>query len=382
MIVVIADDLTGAAEVAGAAHLLGLTAEVHIDKLLPSDCDVLIVDANSRSCAAASAADIVREITCQALQAEPELLFKKVDSVLRGPVAAELKAMRLALGASRTFLVNANPRKGRTVIGGCLAIDGQPLELTTFASDPEHPRTTSRIVDLLCVSASQIAFVAPGDKLPAAEICVGLASHESDLLAHAQSFYGGQLGGQQAQQTLLAGGGEFFEALLCALVKKSPERPMPAPVAILRIDPDTLLIGGSSNCSASAWPHVTFNWLAKPSEVASEVRCEMMRSGHVALRGSQDFTGGAETRTAKLTAVAREACLSCRPQHVWIEGGRTASQLVRALGYQRLTTTAVHGDGVVRLAVAGQVAPSLILKPGSYGWPIALAQAPANVEVA
>lgn len=382
MIVVIADDLTGAAEVAGAAHVLGLTAEVHIDKLLPSDCDVLVVDANSRSCAEAVAADIVREITCQALQAEPELLFKKVDSVLRGPVAAELTAMRLALGASRTFLVNANPRKGRTVIGGCLAIDGQPLESTTFAADPEHPRSTSRIVDLLSVDASQIDFVDPGERLSSAEICVGLASHESDLFAHAQSCFLGQLDRQQSQQTLLAGGGEFFEAVLCALVKKSTERPTPAPVAILRIDPDTLLIGGSSNCSASAWPPVIFNWLAKPKEVAAEVRCEMMRSGHVALRGAQDFTGNAESRTLKLTAVAREVCLSCRPQHVWIEGGRTASRLVRALGYQRLTTTAVHGDGVVRLAVAGQVAPSLVLKPGSYAWPIALAQSPANVEVA
>ncbi len=381
MIVVVADDLTGAAEIAGAARRYGLTAEVHIDQLLPSDADVRVVDANSRSCPSSIAAAKVSQIAQQALMQQPTLIFKKVDSVLRGPVAAELTAMKDTLGASQVLMVNANPRKGRTVTNGCLSIDGRPLQSTAFACDPEHPRTTSQIVELLSLTELQVAFVSPGERLPQQEICVGLAEQELDLLAHAQAWQRSELRANPSDRILLAGGGEFFEAVLKTLVASPPMGSRTAALSVLKIEPNTVLIAGSSNRSDTDWPSVLTQLDSKRGATIATVRRNLLRYGRVALVGTTEHCD-AESRMTRFIAAAHEVLVNCRPQHLWIEGGRTASQLVRELGYQRLNTMAVHSDGVVRLAVIGQAAPSLVLKPGSYNWPITFTPPQATAEIA
>ena len=115
MIVVIADDLTGAAEIGAVGLRYGLTAEVQTEFAPESNADLIVIDTDTRSMPGSEAAAEVERVVGQVLQHSPELLFKKVDSVLRGPVLAELTALLRATGVPRLLLVPANPSLGRVI---------------------------------------------------------------------------------------------------------------------------------------------------------------------------------------------------------------------------------------------------------------------------
>ena len=62
MIVVIADDLTGAAEIGGMAWRHGLVAEIQVEIDLSSPVDLIVVDTDSRSLSPAVAAERVMKV--------------------------------------------------------------------------------------------------------------------------------------------------------------------------------------------------------------------------------------------------------------------------------------------------------------------------------
>ena len=82
-------------------------------------------DTESRELNAEQAAAAVR-VACADLG---EGVFKKVDSTLRGPVAAELEAARKALGRATVVLAPSLPAQGRRVESGRLIVDGRDAGL-------------------------------------------------------------------------------------------------------------------------------------------------------------------------------------------------------------------------------------------------------------
>jgi uncharacterized protein YgbK (DUF1537 family) len=149
MIVVLADDLSGAAELAGIAVQRGLSAEVQTRFNADANAKVICVDTDSRMSSPVLAAARVALITREVAAARPDWIFKKCDSVLRGPVLAESRAMAEACGADSLVLIPANPSRGRTIRGGQYFIGAQPLHETHFAHDLIHPRLTSDVATLL-----------------------------------------------------------------------------------------------------------------------------------------------------------------------------------------------------------------------------------------
>ncbi len=129
---ILADDLTGAADCAIAFARRGMLASVTWAGSPPDD-PVLALDANSRGLQPGAAA--ARH--CALLQAhhgEGVALFKKIDSTLRGQPAAELAATvqdlhRRGRGAL-AIVAPAFPAAGRTTEAGCIRVGGQPLEQT------------------------------------------------------------------------------------------------------------------------------------------------------------------------------------------------------------------------------------------------------------
>ena len=109
MIVVIADDFTGAAELAGISLRYGLTTDVCLCEVVESNADVLIVCTDSRSLNKTEAIRITEDIVNAVLKLKPELIYKKIDSVLRGHVINELKAQMKIAGFSKTLILPANP---------------------------------------------------------------------------------------------------------------------------------------------------------------------------------------------------------------------------------------------------------------------------------
>ena len=96
MIVVIADDLTGAGEIGGIGLTYGLRVELQRKFCSESDADLLIIDTDTRSSSPQEAQQAMRNIALELTRSNLpiEWFYKKTDSVLRGPVARELKALQ------------------------------------------------------------------------------------------------------------------------------------------------------------------------------------------------------------------------------------------------------------------------------------------------
>jgi uncharacterized protein YgbK (DUF1537 family) len=191
---VIADDLTGAAELAAAAAAMGYTAEVHTTFDPASDAEVICVDTDTRAMPPDHAARNVADISRSLLRAQPRWIFKKTDSVLRGNVRAEIESMLNVAGLVAALLVPANPSRGRVIRDGAYYVDNMPLELSAFGSDPDHPRRSSKVHKLLGESESILDRV----EIPDTE-------NESDIRHHAARLN---------ETTLAAGGVDFFQAVL------------------------------------------------------------------------------------------------------------------------------------------------------------------------
>ena len=134
-ILILADDLSGAADCGVACAGAGLKTFValrHTDE--EPVADVLSLDADTRSLAAEQAAKKIDQLMRGYAANSDLLLFKKIDSTLRGNVGAELAAALRALrdvrpGAPRRIAIMAPefPAIGRTTIDGTQFVHGQPL---------------------------------------------------------------------------------------------------------------------------------------------------------------------------------------------------------------------------------------------------------------
>src|SRR2546425_4172909 len=119
---IIADDLTGAADCASAFAGRGFDAVVSLGGI---DCEapVLSVDTDSRHLPASAAA--ARQVAAQTAHWRPGMrLYKKIDSTLRGQPAAELAAQLSAWGVRcrqptpLAIVAPAFPATGRGTLGG------------------------------------------------------------------------------------------------------------------------------------------------------------------------------------------------------------------------------------------------------------------------
>ncbi|MBI5768109.1 MAG: hypothetical protein HZA93_09955 [Verrucomicrobia bacterium] len=386
-VLALADDLTGAAEIAAIGHRAGWRSQVatRIDEL--DATDLLALDTDTRLLPPAEAARTVAAAAAGAASIPWRLIYKKTDSVLRGPVLAELTALAAALGRKRVLFVPCNPGLGRTIRDGRYYIGGVPLNETAFARDPHHPARRARVADLLRWSAlpstrlsslpvdspqrvevnalhlenpdCPIHVLPPGSALPDSGVIVGEAATSADVAAWATRL---------DADTLPAGGGEFFAAVLHQQIGcgDPPSRPV-APVR------PTLHV-----CGSLAAPHRPTDLLELPS--LDDVLAALARRPVVAIgppaRRSADPAAPARLRRALANLVAAAAERGAF-RHLMIEGGATAAEILATLQWTRLTVVHEWAQGVVSLRPA--TAPDLLvtMKPGSYAWPESLWEAVA-----
>src|SRR5262249_52507266 len=126
---------------------------------------LVCLDTDSRSCSANEAAARVTRAADQLRAAGAEWIYKKVDSVLRGNVLAEIEAIRVRCESARVLLAPANPSLGRTIRNGRYFIRGIPLDETDFRLDPEYPRASSLVGELLGPRVAAVKLCRPGEML-------------------------------------------------------------------------------------------------------------------------------------------------------------------------------------------------------------------------
>lgn len=145
----LADDLSGGLEVGASFRCHGhpVLVPLRLTPLSPQSLTVLTTE--TRNLPSETAREIVTRLLKDQLSAGGRLLLKKIDSTLRGPLGAELRAVNETLRPPRMILCPANPSTGRTVRDGILLVDGVPLSETPFRHDPIWPASDSRIAPLL-----------------------------------------------------------------------------------------------------------------------------------------------------------------------------------------------------------------------------------------
>ena len=158
--IIISDDLTGAADCGVKFVEEGLSAEVILKTEYNTKAEVKIFCTENRGKSLKEAKQVVSEV---AQNNNGERLFKKIDSTLRGHIGGELEAVLEESQADIIFLCSALPEQGRTIKKGICFLKNQEIHKTVLAKDPLNPIIHSRITDIIARESSlPVTEVSPG----------------------------------------------------------------------------------------------------------------------------------------------------------------------------------------------------------------------------
>jgi uncharacterized protein YgbK (DUF1537 family) len=150
---VVADDLTGALDTGLEFWKKGMRTIIATSarslKGYVGEADVMVVDTASRTSVPRRARDRVLKATRALREVDAKCFYKKLDSTLRGNIGAEVEAMLTELRIEATILSPALPEQGRTIVNGCLFVNGRRLDKTPFSRDPLNPIRQSHVPSLI-----------------------------------------------------------------------------------------------------------------------------------------------------------------------------------------------------------------------------------------
>jgi len=136
----IADDLTGANDTGVQFTKKGIPTEVAFDSRANVEAPSIVIDTESRNETPLQAYGKVKRMVETILANQSfDLVYKKVDSTLRGNMAMEIKAIDEVYRPERILFAPAYPDNHRTTVNGVHCVEGVPLRCTEFARDPQKP---------------------------------------------------------------------------------------------------------------------------------------------------------------------------------------------------------------------------------------------------
>lgn len=365
MIAIVADDFTGAAELAGISLRYGLKTELFTGKLTATDADVVIVSTDSRSLNKAAALQATADVLKNVLDLNPSFIYKKIDSVLRGYVLDELKLQMQLMQKTKAFILPANPSLGRTISNGNYYVQGKLISETGFAADPEFPISDSSVQSIL--KDETIAVLKHTDALPSNVIVVGEAENETDVQAWADKL---------DENFVLAGAGDFYTALLNKQFKQTkqqqPELQLPFLYVCGTAYDQSVNYIKQVDEKSKAVLYITKQmieretddtaWLQQCSDVLAQKQKAIIAFSREAIP--------ADTSAAELRSIMAKAVKTVVEQNkiseLFIEGGSTATAILQELDINHLSPVNELKRGVVRMKT-----PELFItvKPGSYELP-------------
>ncbi|RPI28058.1 MAG: four-carbon acid sugar kinase family protein [Acidobacteria bacterium] len=362
---VLADDFSGAAEVAGVGFRYGLQAAVQLDSQVPAPHrELAVLDIDSRSKSEGEAVGLVESALDRG-----RIVFKKIDSVLRGHVVAEIRPFLESKRYSRALVVPFNPDLGRGIRNGVYRVHDVPISHTPFRDDPEYPITTSDVLTMLGAGEGVVRLCRLSDALPDTGIVIGEGETFEELEAWADRV---------DAKTVPVGGAPFFAAWLKSRGTRAGRPPCP------EAGQTTLVVSGTTSRVVD-WRSVreegVVRLLAMPEAVfegsqedvsgwAADVVATLDATGVavVSIGGARLLDRSQSPRLAARLAEVAASVLTRRPvDQLWLEGGATASAVVRQMGWISLDVVGEAAPGVVQLRpVSG--GPLITVKPGSYPW--------------
>ncbi|HVX43256.1 MAG TPA: 4-hydroxythreonine-4-phosphate dehydrogenase PdxA, partial [Mycobacteriales bacterium] len=350
-LLVIADDLSGATETAAVLCGPGRPAEI----LLSGGASVARVVVRDLDIRLRSPADAAAAVG-RAVAGAPGRILMKVDSLLRGNLAAQVEALRA--GGAPVVVATALPAMGRTVRGGVVHLDGVPLHRTTAWAIERRPPPISIAAALAPVPVAVVEDPAGlPEVLASGRIPVCDASTDEDLdriVAVTRDLPGVRLVG--------TGG------LAAALGRAMGATALPPDAAVTGA---LLVVVGSAAPEAEEQvrrlgiPHFVAG-IADPDRIAAA-----LKDGPAVL--SLGFTPPDPARSEHLITTltgAAAATLATTAADLVLTGGQTARRILDRLGIDRLTPVAsVHHGAVTCRTPDGRL---VVTRPGSYGGPDSL----------
>lgn len=151
----VADDLTGALDAAAPFAARGLRTLVVLSpyglettsQALLRDAEVVCINSASREIPAEEARRRVTAATTELMALSPSIVFKKVDSRLKGHIAVETGAMLRASGRARALVAPAIPDLGRVVVDGAVTGKGVSTPIPVADSFGALPVTCPDTID-------------------------------------------------------------------------------------------------------------------------------------------------------------------------------------------------------------------------------------------
>ena len=138
MIYVIADDLTGANDTGVQFAKKGYNTMVSVlDErstiMIPDNLDVFVMDTETRELESNTARKRLKSILEKININKKDLVYKKVDSTLRGNMGDEIEEIMIILNRDICIFSPSYPSYQRITIGGYLVVDQKPLSLSEYS---------------------------------------------------------------------------------------------------------------------------------------------------------------------------------------------------------------------------------------------------------
>jgi uncharacterized protein YgbK (DUF1537 family) len=410
LIGVVADDFTGASDIANTLARSGLATVQFLglpETRPPAECEAAVVALKSRSIPASDAIELsLAALDWLRAAGARQHVFKycsTFDSTPAGNIGPVGEALAKALGVRGVVACPAFPTNGRTVYQGHLFVGGKLLNESGMENHPLNPMTDA---DLRRVLAAQSAE--PVGHVPWAVVDKGGGAIRAALAAAAEA---GQrlvivdaiadrdllaIGEAVAGEPLITGGSGIALGLAKPFIARgearggqSAFRPSPGPGAILAGSCSTATLRQIEVHRAS---HPAFRIAAEevfearitPARVAAFIRQHADASplAFSSVPGAElealQKRFGREQLAARLEAFFAEtarALVGDGVTRLVVAGGETSGAVVSGLGIAALAVGPEIDPGVPALSTAHGPPLALALKSGNFGAPDFFARA-------
>jgi uncharacterized protein YgbK (DUF1537 family) len=411
-IVIIADDLTGAAD--SAVQFCPyfddtmLVSYQQWDRTLlpalPSSTRATAIYTNSRALVADQARNRLVSLTQGLREIEALRIYKKIDSCMRGNVGAESDALLDQLGYAASFITPAFPEMGRTTREDIHRIYGKALDQTEIAQDPVTPVTESSLTRIVALQSRYpvghvgLAFLENSNHRLMAEIerqlqsgvrhVVFDATNRAHLDRVARSFFA-------FEGKILPIGSAGLAGSIAKLLNSRPVSDEPTKT----IAPDgfNLLVCGTTSAvtgqqiekllQSFSYDAVQLNpaMLADPSckdefsDKASVARSGLLKKNmiltiksHKSTRNTPrqpNFHATADSIIKGLGHFVAKVVAETKPGHLFLTGGDTADAVLAAFETKGIRILGEVVAGVVQGVILGGLLDGLpvVTKAGAFG---------------
>jgi uncharacterized protein YgbK (DUF1537 family) len=377
---IIADDLTGAADTGVQLVRAGYrTAVAFRDAPIPpaEDLDAVALDTDSRAMPAGFAAKRVLEAGRAVRDAR--IVYKKLDSTLRGSVAAEVAAALESTGRDRAVVAPAFPSAGRTTVEGVQLVRGVPVHETEAKNDPRTPVREGHIPTLLAASFPSIPTLSVEDladpstvqrALDDARCVVADAVRDEDLEVLVRAV-------PDPSKVLWAGSAGF--ALALGSVYPGPHAGM-APTAPAQLHRVLVVVGSLSEVARRQLRSLAEEYECATVSVAGRfgVSEEALEATRAALSGSvcaavhsteeRDASGAGsfvEALAEVVAGLSEEGLFDA----LVLTGGETAVGVSRRLGAVGIRLKREMEPGIPTGSLIGPSPYRVVTKAGGFGEP-------------